>query len=104
MAVLSAAPVAGWTVTKLDMPPLEDVAKALRAGLAERYQEVEVQLHSSPPDLTQFGWMLPGLGAPTLLDLGDTSFLKIAKCHSSEVVQQRSCTAAKLYNSEVVQQ
>ncbi len=78
LAVLSAAPVAGWTVTKLDMPPLEDIAKALRAGLAERYQEVEVQLHSSPPDLTQFGWMLPGLGAPTLLDLGDTSFLKIA--------------------------
>lgn len=81
--LLIAAPSAAWTVVDLDVPPLEEIAKALHAGLAKRYQDAEVLVLPRPPDLTKFGWMLPGLGTPTLLDVGNTGFLKVAHCHNS---------------------
>lgn len=72
-----------WTVTKLSVPTLEKIKSAISKGLEQRYEEVRVQILARPPDLKHFGWMLPGLGTPTLLDFGSTAYLKIAKCHNS---------------------
>lgn len=73
----------GWTVTKLDLPPLDKIGAAISTGLKDRYEDVHVQILKHPPNLKEFGWMLSGLGTPTLLDVGNASFLKIANCHNS---------------------
>merc|ERR1719235_1798122 len=72
-----------WTVTQLATPPLDKIKQAISTGLAKRYEELHVEILEHPPNLKRFGWMLPGLGEPTLLDFGSTGYLKIAQCHNS---------------------
>jgi len=72
-----------WTVTKLNISSFTEIESAIKNGLDKRYEEVHVQTLAQPPNLKKFGWMLSGLGAPTLLDLGSTAYLKIARCHNS---------------------
>lgn len=51
---------AGYTVkvTKLQLPTLEEVAKALEAGVSKHFEAVEVEVVQTPPDFTTAGWEL----------------------------------------------
>lgn len=54
-------------------PPLEEIAEAVRTGLARCYEEVEVSVAAAPPDLREPPFCLPrpGLGGrPHILDIG----------------------------------
>ena len=59
-AATASSNAAGYTVkvTKLQLPTLEEVAKALEAGVSKHFESVEVEVVQTPPDFTSAGWEL----------------------------------------------
>lgn len=82
LLLLPVAPAAGWAVTPLNTPPASAYAAAIRRGLRGRYEEVTVSVVRGV-DPSAWGWAAAGMGAPTLLDVGDTAFLRAAVCHNT---------------------
>jgi len=60
---------------ELDLPPLQEVADVLAAGLKKNFAEVDVQVVECP-DLTDWGLAASGLnGGTRLLDIGGVPYL-----------------------------